>query len=76
MIPTTGLRVFLSYPREEEARVTELYDWLRRSGHDPWLDTKHLVGGQAWSQEIRNALAESDMTDQLAAAAEADEIRQ
>lgn len=57
---TSGLRrrdrVFLSYSREDENLVMEIYDMLEQAGGKPWIDRKNIPGGARW-----RALIESQM---------------
>jgi hypothetical protein len=51
--PGTGrvgscMKIFPSDAREDEARVTEIYDALLREGHDPWMDLGNLAAGENW----------------------------
>ena len=43
--------VFISYKREDEARVQRLYDALVRAGLTVWWD-REIEGGSAWRQRI------------------------
>ena len=53
-------RVFISYARADLQSALEIYDVLRRGGANPWMDVRHLVPGQDWELEIRNAVEEAD----------------
>jgi hypothetical protein len=53
-------RIFLSYAREDRARVEEIYWRLRELGFRPWMDTNDLLPGQMWDSEIRKALTSAD----------------
>jgi hypothetical protein len=47
--------IFVSYKREDEARVGRLVRALERSGHAVWWD-RGLGGGENWRQQIQGAL--------------------
>jgi len=53
-------RIFISYAREDEDVAEELYQFLKSSGADPWLDKHQLVPGDAWKSEIKRAISNSD----------------
>lgn len=55
-------QIFLSYAREDRARVEQIYDSLRAEGFDPWMDTRDIQAGQRWSSVIGNAIREADFT--------------
>ena len=52
--------VFLSYAREDRARVEQVYDSLKAEGFNPWLDTRDIMPGQEWSQVIGRAIRAAD----------------
>ena len=54
------LRVFLSYPREDAARVDAIYQRLKNEGLKPWIDRKDILPGEKWEQSIREAIRQSD----------------
>jgi hypothetical protein len=56
-----SLRVFLCHRSEDKATVHALYDRLEIEGFKPWLDTKDLLPGQIWEEEIRAAVRASDV---------------
>jgi hypothetical protein len=47
--------IFISYKREDEARVSQLVRALERSGLSAWWD-RGLAGGESWRQQIQGAL--------------------
>jgi TIR domain len=54
-------RIFLSYAREDEAQVRDVYRRLHAiEGFEPWLDEEDLLPGQEWAREIPRALQTSD----------------
>ncbi|NBB40349.1 TIR domain-containing protein [Sphingobium yanoikuyae] len=48
--------IFLSYTTADRPRVAPWYEFLKRQGHNAWIDKEHLIGGQQWDYEIRKAL--------------------
>lgn len=52
-------RVFISYARADSEVANRLYDDLKLSGMDPWLDTESLLGGQDWKFAIKEAIRSS-----------------
>lgn len=48
--------VFISYVRDDSARVDELARDLRRAGVEVWLDREQLRAGQRWRDAIRDAI--------------------
>ena len=56
----TSRRIFLSYVREDSARVTEIYRALERHEFAPWIDQRSLTPGELWKASIESALQESD----------------
>ena len=52
--------VFLSYVREDEARVLEVYETLDARELGPWVDQRNLVAGVDWAMEIYRELQDSD----------------
>jgi TIR domain len=53
-------KIFISYAREDAEIARRIYRDLSALGAQPWLDTKSLLPGQQWSQEIGKAIRESD----------------
>ncbi len=54
------IRIFISYAREDQARVRALYDQLVAAGFHPWLDREHILPGQRWEPIIKQALKRAD----------------
>ncbi|MFN0112976.1 MAG: SUMF1/EgtB/PvdO family nonheme iron enzyme [Blastocatellia bacterium] len=50
------IQIFISYAREDQPRVQQLYDSLIAAGYQPWLDREHLHPGQQWEPIIKRAL--------------------
>jgi formylglycine-generating enzyme required for sulfatase activity len=53
-------RIFLSYAREDEMQVRDVYCRLLEAGFEVWMDKINLLPGQRWQQEIPRALRHSD----------------
>lgn len=51
-------QVFLSYRREDEARVDKIRDVLESSGIHCWQDTENLRGGEQWLEVIRREVGQ------------------
>jgi hypothetical protein len=54
-------QIFLSYAREDEERVEQLYQKLSDAGFKPWMAKKDLVGGERWKSRISQAIRRSDL---------------
>jgi hypothetical protein len=52
--------IFLSYAREDRARVEQVYDSLKGEGFNPWLDTRDIMAGEAWSEVIGQSIRSAD----------------
>jgi hypothetical protein len=55
-------RMFLSYSREDESRVMEIYDMLAQAGGKPWIDRKNIPGGARWRALIERQMRRSSQT--------------
>jgi hypothetical protein len=51
--------VFLSYSRDDEARVHPLCDALERAGLRVWRDTGQIAAGDSWIKKIEHGLSRS-----------------
>jgi len=58
--------IFLSYAKEDQRRVQNIYRHLRQAGLNPWMDhpphpwsRDGLIPGQEWDTEIRRKLNEA-----------------
>jgi TIR domain. len=58
--PATGQKIFIAYVQEDHAYARRLYDALKASGFEPWLDRKKLLPGQNWPRAIERAIEVSD----------------
>src|SRR5262245_27433393 len=54
------VRIFLSYAREDEAQVRDVYQRLKAEGFEPWMDVINIAAGQNWQDEIEQAVETSD----------------
>jgi hypothetical protein len=52
--------VFLSYAKEDSARVGQIYKELKEAGYQPWMDNHDISPGQNWKFEIQNAISICD----------------
>ncbi len=55
-----GVKVFISYAREDFKTAKKLYDDLKEAGVTPWLDDEDLLPGQNWKMGISQAIADTD----------------
>jgi|GEM_PF-2363917 len=53
-------RVFLSYAREDQERVNDLYRRLSDAGYEPWMDVNDLIGGERYERAIQEAIHDAD----------------
>lgn len=53
-------QIFIAHANEDKSAVRGLYDRLKQSGYEPWLDEKDLLPGQNGRDEIPKALKKSD----------------
>jgi TIR domain/Protein of unknown function (DUF3298) len=56
-----ALKVFISYAREDRARVEIYFEKLAQQGYDPWMDYRKILPGQNWEAEIEHALASANV---------------
>jgi hypothetical protein len=52
-------QIFISYAREDEVQVRDLYARLHALGFNLWMDKVDLKVGQRWRQEIPRQLRAS-----------------
>ncbi|MCP4345964.1 MAG: toll/interleukin-1 receptor domain-containing protein [Desulfobacterales bacterium] len=57
--PVMSAKVFISYGEEDYQVAKKLYDDLKGSGFDPWMDREDILGGRNRKQEIRKAILKS-----------------
>lgn len=53
-------QIFLCYAHQDETRVKDLYDKLKKAGFNPWMDIFDLVGGEKWRSTIQKTIPNSD----------------
>ncbi len=56
----SGVKVFISYAKDDEMIANKLCNDLEASGTKPWIDTRDLLPGEIWKHGIRRAVRESD----------------
>ncbi|HZT30207.1 MAG TPA: toll/interleukin-1 receptor domain-containing protein [Bryobacteraceae bacterium] len=56
----TQPKVFLAYVQEDARAVDQLFDNLRASGFEPWMDRRKLLPGQNWPRSIEGAIETCD----------------
>jgi hypothetical protein len=49
----SGLKIVISYAREDSGTVQELVETLRLLGHEPWTDAGAHSGGRWWDEIVR-----------------------
>ncbi len=54
------VQIFLSYAREDEEKVENLYQRLSDAGFKPWMDKKDILPGERWKFSIQTAIRRSD----------------
>ena len=52
-------QIFLSYAREDEEKIENLYQKLSDVGLKPWMAKKDLIGGERWKSRISQAIRRS-----------------
>ena len=53
-------QIFLSYAREDEEKVENLYRKLSDAEFKPWMDKKDILPGEIWQSCIQRAIRRSD----------------
>ena len=53
-------QIFLSYAREDEEKVKNLYQELSDAGFRPWMDKKDILAGERWRSSLQTAIRRSD----------------
>lgn len=61
VVPAVRGHAFISYVREDKARVDRLQQALEDAGVPVWRDTRDLWPGQDWRSVIRRAISEDAM---------------
>ena len=52
--------IFLSYAKEDSARVGQIYERLKEAGYQPWMDNHDISPGQDWKFAIQKAISICD----------------
>jgi hypothetical protein len=52
-------KIFISYAQEDIEAAQKLYEHLKNTGLEPWLDRESLVPGQKWRLAIKDAIKDS-----------------
>jgi hypothetical protein len=60
-ISLEALKVFMCHASGDKPIVREIYQRLTSDGFDVWLDETRLLPGQDWTEEIENAVSQSDV---------------
>lgn len=53
-------RIFLSYAKEDEQQVKEIYQRLADAGFAPWMSSMDYLPGERWEEAIKRAINRSD----------------
>ncbi len=53
-------QIFISYAREDLKHAKELYQRLKDSGFNPWMDKVDLLPGKKWRPAIKKAIQNAD----------------
>ncbi len=59
IFPVMSAKVYISYGKEDYQIAKRLYDDLKASGFNPWMDRENIIVGQNQKFEIRQAILES-----------------
>lgn len=54
------IKVFLSYAREDLAKVEKLYQNLSYLDIQPWMDVRDILPGEQWKSSIQKAIRNAD----------------
>jgi hypothetical protein len=60
-LPVPSLRVFLCHSSDDKPAIRKLYQKLKASGFNPWLDEEDILPGQDWQSEITKAVNTTDV---------------
>lgn len=55
-----GMKVFISYAREDEALASRLVTSLEEAGLDAWYTKREILPGDNWAEKIGQGLKESN----------------
>jgi hypothetical protein len=59
ILTPSNSQVFISYAREDQQAAMRLYNEIKSSGLNPWIDRKRILPGQKWEKEIEKAIKNS-----------------
>lgn len=59
LLASVSGQIFLSYGREDLARVRDLDTQLSAAGYKCWLDKRDILGGEGWEAAIEKAIHDS-----------------
>ena len=54
------MKVFISYAHSDEALVRKIVKILERAGLEVWDDTREILPGDNWAEQVAKALKESE----------------
>jgi hypothetical protein len=52
--------IYLSYKRQDLERVEPIYEALKATGFNPWIDVRDILPGKKWVDEIQAAIRSAD----------------
>jgi len=52
--------IFLSYARDDQVQIKEIYKKLEAEGYQPWMDQYDILPGENWELCIRTAIKKAD----------------
>jgi hypothetical protein len=55
-----GVKLFVSYAREDEYAADFLYQRLAQAGFTPWMDKHSILPGERWDAATQSGLREAD----------------
>src|SRR5438128_1134902 len=56
-----NISIFLSYAREDQKRVGDLYQRLSDVGFKRWMGTRDILPGEKWEYSIEKAIRGADI---------------
>lgn len=56
------MKIFISYPSEQEDRAREVYTFCKQCGLDAFFDKESIVAGLDWDRAIKTAQSQADLT--------------
>src|SRR5215217_7356661 len=52
--------IFLSYARDDQDAVKDIYKRLQTEGYSPWMDQFDILPGEDWERTIQRAIKKAD----------------